>query len=49
MCAATHGGHVCSYEHDDIDHFPKDWDGPWLLGVTHRCGCKEPVTWPEVA
>lgn len=50
ICAASYGGHPCVLDWDDLDHFPPDWpeDQPWLLGVTHRCGCHEPAEWPEV-
>lgn len=50
ICAASCAGHPCVLDSDDLNHFPESWpdDKPWLLGVTHRCGCSEPVEWPEV-
>lgn len=52
LCTASHAGHPCLLDRDSLDHWDHIWDeeteGHWLLGITHRCGCNEPVTWPEV-
>lgn len=49
-CPATYDGHRCELDEGDLHHFPKQWGDtqPWLLGVSHRCGCDDPTEWPEV-
>jgi hypothetical protein len=52
QCAASLAGHQCCLDADSLDHWDRTWDedtdGPWLLGVAHRCGCDNAIEWPEV-